>query len=223
MRAANVGQMVPNVRLGKATVDTYDGMRSHEELVAAHNEWRDAQPAVTRCARCDWTFEGTAGDARARFAEHLAAEHPDMAVKKTRRASAREASMVLVAQRAADAAKSNEREETPVDEQGSDAPERVNCKITGCTENAAATKGPYARLCLAHRAEAVARRGKVTRRATVKPPPAARNGKPTGRTKLHVLHDLTAASQRIEALQAELVEREREFALLADEFTKAPL
>lgn len=104
------------------------------------------------------------------------------------------------------------------------------CKIDDCDEPAAAKAGRYARLCVTHAAEAKARAPKPRRlsgharaRKAVKPPPAARNGNPSARSKLEVLHDLTVKSAEIEKLKTQLDSREQEFAVLADEFAKAKL
>jgi len=188
MRAANVGDMQPviGLRVKTGEYDTHDGLKSAEQMQAEHAAWRDQQPTTARCGRCDWTFESTAAAAREAFAAHLAHAHPEIRTKRARtKKTDRDAAMVVVAQRATASTATERREETPVEsdrvERADQALEQAtsthgNCKIDGCTEPAAASKGPYAKLCLGHRAEAVARRGQVksprTRAATTtKPPP----------------------------------------------------
>lgn len=69
--------------LGSAGVSSAYAGKLAEQLNAEHDAWRDQQPTVTTCARCGWRHVGLAGDGRAAFKQHLAAQHPE--VKKTRR------------------------------------------------------------------------------------------------------------------------------------------
>lgn len=45
-----------------------------EEEQAAY----DAMPTITRCAFCDWTHEGTAGEGRAAALQHRSRAHPKL-------------------------------------------------------------------------------------------------------------------------------------------------
>ncbi len=53
----------------------------HDELMAA----QDTQATRTRCARCDWTHEGTATDGHEAFTEHRLEQHPEVVPPKRRR------------------------------------------------------------------------------------------------------------------------------------------
>ncbi len=53
----------------------------HDELMAA----QDHQVTRTRCARCDWTHEGTATEGHEAFTEHRLAVHPEIVPPKRRR------------------------------------------------------------------------------------------------------------------------------------------
>jgi hypothetical protein len=55
------------------------------EMNAEHQAWCDAQPAVTVCAWCDWTFEGSAGDGRDAFVAHRSEAHPDWKPRRVRK------------------------------------------------------------------------------------------------------------------------------------------
>lgn len=157
----------------------------------------DGQQTVTRCGICDWTHTGEAGVGRALFAEHRRNAHadkPTLAPQTSRTKAA--------AQPAPEVEK--QEEEEPMDEpeqaQGR-AHSTVTCKADGCT-NEAPQYGRYARLCADHRHT---------------------NGKVSARTKLQVLHDLTAKQIQIEAAKGRLDQLTGEFSVLADEFTKATL
>lgn len=55
-----------------------DGSKTVSETVRLHREWLDDQPSTVRCAHCpDWSFSGTAAEARAASADHRGSVHPE--------------------------------------------------------------------------------------------------------------------------------------------------
>jgi len=51
----------------------------------AHQNWMDEQPITTRCAFCDWTHEGPAGEGRDAARAHREKKHPEACVLKPSR------------------------------------------------------------------------------------------------------------------------------------------
>lgn len=63
---------------------TFAGGKRVGEIEAAYRAVMDAQPAVSRCALCDWQTEGTAASCREAFAVHRAHVHPETLVKRAK-------------------------------------------------------------------------------------------------------------------------------------------
>lgn len=79
--------------LEQAAQDTYDGMRSAEEMDALFQARADATPLRVACGLCGWSFEGLAGDARERQRAHLLEQHPEKAAAQGKRKRRRSASL----------------------------------------------------------------------------------------------------------------------------------
>jgi hypothetical protein len=63
------------------------GGKSKKEMIAEQQAAIDNTPITTRCAFCDWTYEGTALEGRELAKGHRRVHHPDIVVTRRRRGS----------------------------------------------------------------------------------------------------------------------------------------
>lgn len=87
-RVAALGYAVPTIRsrreLAKQPGEKVEP-KPAAQVRAEEAERRDAQPVVTRCALCDWFFDGTASEGREQAREHRATVHGLVNVRRTKR------------------------------------------------------------------------------------------------------------------------------------------
>jgi hypothetical protein len=63
------------------------GGKSAKDMRAEQQAHVDASPIITRCAFCNWTYEGTALEGRELAKGHRRVHHPDVTVTRRRRGS----------------------------------------------------------------------------------------------------------------------------------------
>jgi hypothetical protein len=63
------------------------GGKSAKEMRAEYQAHIDASPIITRCAFCNWTYQGTALEGRELAKGHRRVHHPDLTITRRRRGS----------------------------------------------------------------------------------------------------------------------------------------